>query len=152
MPAPRLLPDNDVLAALRRQGWTYDDIAAHYGVSRGAVYLRLKQAAGAVSPRPSYRDLLPWTVATRHASATPATMLRLYGRRRDGETFPKSAERKLRMLDRWLTDVEAADVVVCYRPDYPPNPASPVTGGFHYVRRRPEDGRGLVHVGECDHR
>lgn len=141
MPAPRLLPDNDVLAQLRTQGWSYDDIAAEYGVSRGAVHLRLKQVPGAVTKRPSYRHLLPWTVATRHASAHPANMLRLLGRRECGEPIP---DFKIRMLDKWLRDVRDAKVVVCYDPDYPPNPASPTSGGFYYSRRRKSDGTNIV--------
>jgi hypothetical protein len=43
-PAREKLPNVDVLTTLRDEGWTYDDIARQYGVSRGAVELRL--AAG----------------------------------------------------------------------------------------------------------
>lgn len=145
MPAPRLLPDNDVLASLRNQGWTYDDIAREYGVSRGAVYLRLKQAPGAVSPRARHADLIPWTVAVRHAQAVPARMLRLLGQRENGDSLPPV---KTRMLNKWLDEISDAGVVVCYHPQYPPNPASPDTGGFHYARKR----RGERYVrAVCDH-
>lgn len=37
------LPDRDALRQLRAEGWTYEDIAAHYGVTKGDVYLRLKR-------------------------------------------------------------------------------------------------------------
>jgi hypothetical protein len=40
-PARGKLPNVDVLTTLRDQGWTYDEIARQYGVSRGAVELRL---------------------------------------------------------------------------------------------------------------
>jgi hypothetical protein len=139
MPAPRLLPDNDVLAALRRQGWTYDDIARQYGVSRGAVYLRLKQAH-ATTTRARHAALIPWTVALRHAQAVPVRMLRLLGQRENGDTLSPA---KARMLDKWLIEVGEADVVICYEPEYPPNPASPENGGFYYSRRRAGE-RGLV--------
>lgn len=132
MAAPRLLPDNDVLVSLRRQGWTYDDIAREYGVSRGAVYLRLKQAQGAVSPRARHSALLPWTVAVRHAQAVPARMLRLLGQKQSGDSLPPV---KVKMLNGWLDELDDADVVVCYHPQYPANPASPDTGGFHYARK-----------------
>jgi DNA-directed RNA polymerase specialized sigma24 family protein len=39
--ASEKLPNVDVLSTLRDQGWTYDEIAREYGVSRGAVELRL---------------------------------------------------------------------------------------------------------------
>lgn len=140
MPAPRLLPDNEVLVQLRRQGWTYADIAREYGTTESAVYLRLRQAR-ATKARPTYKHLLPWTVKREHASAFPAQMLRLLGRMEKGE---KLAPVKERMLNKWLADIREADVVVCYQPDQPPNPASPVTGGFFYSRRRPEDGQSLI--------
>jgi hypothetical protein len=142
MPAPRLLPDNEVLAKLRAQGWSYDDIAGHYGVSRGAVYLRLRQV-NAVKDRPTYGHLIPWTVARKHTHAFPVQMLRLLGRKESGEPIP---DVKRRMLEKWLREMTEADVVVCYEPDYPPNPASPTVGGFYYSRRRPEDKIALVRV------
>ena len=140
MPAPKILPTSDVLVKLRQQGWTYDDIAAEYGVTKGAVYLALRQAK-AVKDRPRYDQLIPWTVKSEHASARPAMMLRLFGRREAGLEIPRP---KARMLDKWLAEVREADVVVDYAPDFPPNPASPVTGGWHYRRRIAEDGDGLI--------
>ncbi len=141
MPAQRLLPASDILYGLRRQGWSYDDIAAEYGVSKGAVYLQLRQAK-AVVKRPSYKHLIPWTVRLDHAHAHPVMMLRLLGRRQKGDdTIPGV---KARLLDKWLREVAEADVVLCYDPDYPPNPASPTSGGFYYSRRQPEDGESLT--------
>lgn len=146
MPAPRLLPDNDVLLKLRRQGWSYEDIAQEYGVTKGAVYLRLKQAK-ATTDRPDYSHLIPWTVRTEHAHARPAGMLRMLGRREAGLAIPPAKER---MLDRWLAEVKEANVVVDYDPDYPPNPANPKNGGWHYRRRKPEDGDSLVRKPEAE--
>lgn len=142
MPAPRLLPDNDVLKKLRAQGWTYEDIANEYGVTKGAVYLRLRQAK-ATHDRPDYSHLIPWTIRVEHAHARPAQMLRMLGRRENNLPIPPAKER---MLDRWLAEVKEADVVVDYDPDFPPNPANPKNGGWHYRRRKPEDGDGLIRM------
>ncbi len=144
MPAHRVLPDNDVLIRLRNQGWSYEDIAQEFGVTKGAVYLRLRQA-NATTERPSYAHLIPWTVKTEHAHGRPAQMLRLVGRKERGDEIP---EPKARMLAKWLREMREADCVVDYDPDYPPNPANPKNGGWHYRRRRPEDGESLVRTPE----
>lgn len=143
MPAPRLLPENEVLTELRRQGWTYANIAAKYGVSEQAVYMRLR-AANATRKTPGYKHLIPWRVKREHTFAFPAQMLRLLGRVEKGETLPPV---KQRMLDKWLREIKDADVVVSYDPEQPPNWASKV-GGFYYSRRRPEDGDSLIRVDE----
>ena len=145
MPAPRLLPDNDVLIMLRNKGLPYDEIAAMYGVTRGAVYLRLQQAH-AVKPRARHTDTLPWRVAMRHQHATPAKLLRDLGRLREGKPVPIHRRRR---VQNWTQDLKARGLVVCYRPDFGPNPASPRTGGFHYTRRRPGDHE-YIRL-ECDH-
>ncbi|MFB7185234.1 hypothetical protein ACFCZT_07920 [Streptomyces sp. NPDC056230] len=135
MPAARILPTSDVLRKHREAGWSYQRIADHYGVSKGAVYLQLRDA-GLAKARPSYKHLIPWTVRQEHAHAFPVLMLRTLGKRDAGGDVP---EVKLGMLNRWLDEIKAADVVVCYKRDMPPNPASPSTGGFYYSRRRPDD-------------
>lgn len=140
MPAPRRLPTSDVLLSLRNQGWTYEDIANEYGVTKGAVYLALRQAR-ATTTRPSHRHLIPWVVRSDHAHAKPVTMLRLLGRRERGDELPLP---KARMLDKWLRGMRDNELVVCYDPEMPPNPASPTVGGFYYSRRRKSDGDSLV--------
>lgn len=144
MPAPRQLPDTETLKSLRRQGWTYMDIANEYGVTKGAVYLQLQQGK-ATKARPNYKHLIPWTVRTDHAYAHPVMMLRLLGRRQNGDALP---EVKGRMLDKWLKEIREADVVVCYHPDMIPNAASPKTGGWYYSKRKPEDGDRLIRYTE----
>ncbi|MFF7234169.1 hypothetical protein [Streptomyces sioyaensis] len=119
---------------------TYEEIADKYGVTKGAVYLALRDA-GLAKKRPSYKHLIPWTVKSEHAHAHPVLMLRVLGKQEAGERVPTV---KKGMLDRWLAEIKAADVVVCYDREMPPNPASPSTGGFYYSRRRPEDGDSLV--------
>jgi hypothetical protein len=143
MPAPRQLPSSDVLRALRQKGKTYEEIAEMYGVTKGAVYWQLRDA-GLAKTRPDHSKFIPWKIKGDHAHAKPATMLRLHSRREQGDTIPPV---KARMLDKWLAELKAADVVVCYRRDMPPNPAS-YTGGFYYSKRRPQDGDSLIRVGE----
>ena len=146
MPAPRQLPDRDVLLKLRQQGWTYNDIAAEYGVTKGAVYWQL-QSANATKARPNYKHLIPWTVRSEHQHSHPAMMLRLLGRRQAEQDIPPVKER---MLDKWLRELEEAQVVVCYHPEMPPNPASPKSGGWYYATRKPSDGASLIRYNPDD--
>jgi transcriptional regulator with XRE-family HTH domain len=133
-----------VLRSLRAKGLTYEEIGEKYGVTKGAVYLQLRDAKIS-KPRPDHSKYIPWTVKTEHAQARPNGMLRLYSRREQGETLPAVKER---MLDKWLAEIKAADVVVCYHREQAPNPASPVTGGWYYSKRRPSDGDNLIRFEE----
>ncbi|MFF1776990.1 hypothetical protein [Streptomyces virginiae] len=120
---------------------TYEQIAAQYGVTKGAVYWQLS-AAGQTKQRPDHKRFIPWTVKAEHAHARPAMMLRLLSRQEAGdETIP---DVKVRMLGKWLKEVGEASVVVCYDRNMPPNPASPSTGGFYYSKRRPQDGDNII--------
>jgi hypothetical protein len=140
MPAPRKLPDNNVLLKMREQGMTYAEIAEEYGTTGGAVYWRLRDAGG-VQTRPDHSRYLPWKVKKDHSHARPAVLLRYLSRRDQGDVIP---EAKSRQVDKWLIEIKEADVVVCYDREMPPNPASPVTGGFYYSKRRPEDGDNVI--------
>jgi hypothetical protein len=140
MPAPRKLPDSGVLLKLREKGKTYAEIADEYGVTEGAVYWALRDAGG-VKKRADHSKYLPWKVQTDHAHARPAVLLRYLSSREQGKAIPDA---KHRQVDKWLEEIKAADVVVCYSRDMPPNPASPVTGGFYYSKRRPEDGEDII--------
>lgn len=160
MPAPRLLPDNAVLRQLRHEhaiSWcpirervgckgephSYNDIATAFGVTRGAVYLRLKDM-DEVKPRARYTELIPWRVSQEHIHAYPAMMLRLLSRRIQGLKNPANKDK---LLDRWLEDMREADTVVIYDPSIGPNQASQ-HGGWAYSRRRPEDGEFRPETGE----
>lgn len=140
MPAPRKLPDSSVLLKQRERGMTYTEIAAEYGVTEGAVYWALRDAGG-VKKRADHSKYLPWKVQTDHAHARPAVLLRYLSSREQGKPIPDA---KARQVDRWLAEMKEADVVVCYNRDMAPNPASPVTGGFYYSKRRPEDGDSII--------
>lgn len=144
MAAHAKLPDNEILVGLRRQGWTYADIGREYGVTDAAVYQRLRQAR-AVTPRASHKDLIPWTVKREHTFAFPVQMLRLLSRKTKGEVLSPVRER---MLNKWFNEVKDADVVIGYDPEMPPNPASPIVGGFYYSKRRESDGASIVRAAE----
>ncbi|MFF0481091.1 hypothetical protein [Streptomyces sp. NPDC004435] len=139
MPAPRRLPSSDILRSHRAKGLTYDEIAELYGVTKGAVYLQLRDSKQ-TSKRPDHKRFIPWVVRTEHSQARPATMLRYYSRREQGDEIPPVKER---MLDKWLAEIKEANVVVCYNRDQVPNPAS-ATGGWYYSKRRPSDGTSLI--------
>ncbi|MEV5079273.1 hypothetical protein AB0K74_10715 [Streptomyces sp. NPDC056159] len=145
MPAPRQLPSSDVLRKLRGQKKTYEEIAQMYGVTKGAVYWQLRDA-GVSKKRPDHSKYIPWTVKVEHAHAKPVLMLRLLSRREQGDKIPEVKER---MLDKWLKEIEAADVVVCYDREMPPNPASPNAGGFYYSKRRESDGDNRIRYEDC---
>lgn len=131
MPRAKRLPPNSELAAMRGGGKSVKEIAREYEVTERAVYLGLRKV-GAVKPTNHYRDLVPWRVKRDHDNAYPAQMLRLLGRRFAGEILNPTLERKLR---NWLKKLKDGDLVVTYRSDTPPNPASPV-GGFALVARK----------------
>jgi hypothetical protein len=131
VPRPRVLPPDEQLLKMREDK-TYDEIAGIYGVTKSAVAWRFK-AMGRTREQPSYKHIRPWRVRAEHEHAHPSLMLRLYGRREAGRDLTPAQER---MLDRWLQEVRAADVVIGYDPEFPPNPASPKTGGWFYVKRR----------------
>lgn len=147
MPAPRQLPDGETLLKHRLDGWSLQDIADHYGVTKGAVYLQLRQVPGAVTPRSTNKDLIPWRVKREHAHERPVENLRLLARVAKGQPVPAD---KLRRLNRWIDEMQIADAVIDYDPDYPavhpagtelagePNAASPKVGGWRYRHRDPE--------------
>jgi hypothetical protein len=141
MAAPRLLPDRTTLERLRRNGATYKAIAEQYGVSETAVYFQLKQAGIAKDRTVTHKGLIPWTVRGEHHHTHPALMLRTLSRRAQGL---ENAPERDAMLNKWLGEMKEANAVVCYDPDMGPNPASPVTGGWFYMKRRPSDGDSLI--------
>lgn len=139
MARPRALPEDAVLVELREHH-TYEEIATLFGVTKSAVAWRFR-AMGQTRTQQSYKHLRPWRVKAEHEHAHPSLMLRLYGRR---AAELELAVAQQRMLDRWLHELHAADAVVGYDPDFPPNPASPRSGGWFYVQRREGVDLGLI--------
>jgi hypothetical protein len=139
MVAPSKLPDVEVLIKLKNDH-SYQQIADMFGVHQSAVYQKLRNTR-AVKPRANHSELIPWYVSKKHDSARPVRMLRLLGRRQKGEELRKVPGQQ---LDKWLRELNEADVVVCYDPNYPPNPASELTGGFYYEPRTRDDGDNVI--------
>jgi hypothetical protein len=143
MPYPKSLPDSGTLAQLRRTQ-TIREIAETYGVTEVAVHYALHDAGltEAAAPR-----VMPWTLRAEHKQARPANMIRTWFRRERGDTdIPPY---KLRSLELWLEELEDLGVVVDYDPEAPPNPASPIHGGFIFVDRRKVANNGVFRLQEA---
>lgn len=125
MPAPRLLPSDQELARLVKQGLTHQQIVEWvfnnlgHRVSRSTVSVALSRA-GLSKEGMRYRDELPWKVRADHLTEYPARMLRLLGRRR--ADIEMTADEDAR-LDAWLDSLEERELVVAYSREY----------GFLYV-------------------
>lgn len=139
MPTPRLIPDSTELRRLVREGKTHADIAelvyerTGQRVTRGAVSAAISRA-GLSSPANRYTDHLPWRVKIEHSKHYAARMLRLLGRRDNGEEL---AEGDSNRLDAWLAKISAENVVVAYAPH--------TAEGFFYVPK-PRGHRGAVPI------
>lgn len=141
MPA-RILPPASELRQLVAQGMTHKEVAEHlsrqlgYPVSRSTVSSALHRSGDAARSK-KYQQEIPWTVKEEHATAYPARMLRLLGRRRAG--LGNSTEQDKR-LDSWLAKLREAGAVVVYFPDTqdgffivegsPDHPEIPVQSAF----------------------
>lgn len=139
MPTPRLIPDRTELRRLVREGKTHSDIAeivyerTGQRVTRGAVSAAISRA-GLSTPAHRYSDHLPWRVKIEHSKHYAARMLRLLGRRDNGEELSEGDNAR---LDAWVAKVEAERVVIAYAPD--------TEEGFFYVPR-PRGHRGSVPI------
>lgn len=116
MAAPRLLPSDQQLARLIRQGLTHQEIVdwvednLGHRVSRSTVSVALSRA-GLSKEGMRYREELPWKVKAEHLTEYPARMLRLLGRRR--ADIEMTADEDSR-LDAWLESLEEREIVVAY--------------------------------------
>ena len=128
MPTVRKLPDTATLRRLRSQGWTQKQIAETYGASESAVWKAL-QRAGYINPQPTYKDILPWDIAEAHKATAIMERFRSIVKQTKGAPLRPDEEQ---LLQRWLRDLEANELVVAYHPEAPANSASS-KGGFYYV-------------------
>lgn len=125
MPAPKVLPPDSELILLAEQGLTHAQIAQHISltsgtrISRSAVSVALKRA-GYAKPTARYSEALPWKVASEHANAYPARMLRLLAKGRRGARL---TEEEAKRLNSWLDELDESGAIVAYSPD----------AGFLYV-------------------
>lgn len=128
MAAPRLIPDATELRRLVASGKTHAEIAdlvyerTGQRVTRGAVSSAISRA-GLSSPANRYKDHLPWKVRIEHAKHYAARMLRLLGRRDQGDTLSEADSRR---LDAWLAKLEEENAIVAYAPH--------TEEGFFYVK------------------
>jgi len=113
------------------QGNSHQDIVQYVfdttgeRVSRTTVSAAISRA-GLSKPQSRYQETIPWRVKVEHIRDYPARMLRLLGRRMEGQVLnPTEANR----LDSWLQQLLEDDAVVVYDPQ----------SGFGYASRRPED-------------
>ncbi len=123
MPRPKTLPDTAELVRLRDGGMSYAEIAEQFGVTKGAVFLRFRNA-GETGPAKRY-DVIPWRVAQEHDKAHPLTMLRLWARAQGGDLTDAQRGR----AERWAADLRQRDLVIHYDRQH----------GFAYVPRREAD-------------
>ncbi|MGZ4659648.1 MAG: helix-turn-helix domain-containing protein [Arthrobacter sp.] len=128
MPAIRKLPDSTTLRRLRAQGHTQKEIADAYGASESAVWKAL-QRAGYIDPVMTYKDILPWDIDEAHKATAVMERFRSIVKQKKGTPLRPEEET---LLNRWLADLAANDLVVNYHPEAPANAAS-LKGGFYYV-------------------
>jgi hypothetical protein len=134
MPTVRKLPDSTTLRRLRAQGQTQKEIAQAYGASESAVW-KAMQRAGYINPMMTYKDILPWEIDEAHKAT--AIMERFRSIVKQRKKVPLRPDEEA-LLNRWLKDLEANELVVNYHPDAPPNSAS-TKGGFYYVPKGADD-------------
>jgi hypothetical protein len=110
-------------------GMSYDEIAEALTeatgrpVSRRSVSLALSIAEVTKRTGRRYRYCVPWRVREKHSTEYPVRMLRLLGRRLDGNIVDDSTEER---LDQWLEMLWREHVVVAYCPEH-------LFRGFHYI-------------------
>lgn len=134
MPAVRKLPDSTTLRRLRSQGWRLKDIADTYDVTEAAVWKALERA-GYTVPQPTVQDIIPWDVADEHKATAIMERFRSIVKQQKGAQLRPEEEH---LLNRWLHELTANNVVVDYHPEAPPNAASR-KGGFYYTERTDQD-------------
>jgi hypothetical protein len=134
MPTVRKLPDTTTLRRLRGQGWTQKQIAETYGASESAVWKALMRA-GYIEPQVTYKDILPWEIDEAHKATAIMERFRSIVKKKKGAALRPDEEL---LLNRWLKDLEANELVVAYHPEAPANSAS-TKGGFYYVPKTADD-------------
>lgn len=124
MPRPKTLPETAELVRLHDGGMSYADIAERFGVTKGAVYLRMRKA-GETTAAKRY-DVIPWRVAEEHDKAHPLAMLRLWARAEAGGELTDAQRGR---AERWAADLQRRNLVLHYDRQH----------GFGYVPRRDVD-------------
>lgn len=127
VPPTRVVPDATELRRLTAAGLTHQDIADRVyettgqPVTRGAISSAISRA-GLSAPGKRYDRTVPWRVKIQHSKHYAARMLRLLGRRLDGQELHESDAAR---LDSWLAKLDAENSIVVYCPE--------TEDGFHYM-------------------
>jgi hypothetical protein len=128
----RIIPvSDDKVAELLRSGRTATDLANEWGVKPQTV--RKAGRAGGYSPGYDTITVLPVRVMGPRAFAPAARGLRGWATVRNGGQL---AERDATRFETWKQTRDKTNTVVEFSENYPPNPASPTHGGWHYEKRR----------------
>lgn len=131
MGRPRYLPSDRELQRLLDQGYSHADIVQYVfdttgeRVSRTSVSAAISRA-GLSKPQSRFQETIPWRVKVEHIRDYPARMLRLLGRRREGQPLNETENKR---LDSWLAQLASDNAVVVYDPEQ----------GFGYADRAEDD-------------
>lgn len=131
----QMVPDHTQMRRYLDRGLTQQQIVAAWEedtgvrVSRSAIAMAINRyGLSSANHRPRYEDTLPWKVKKEHANHYDARMLRLEGRRREGNPM---TDRELHMLNQWKELLHTRGAVIAYEPD--------TEQGFFWLQRQPGD-------------
>lgn len=138
----RVIPvSDDKVASLLESGRTATELAKEWGVQAQTV--RKAGNAGGWNPGTgSTTVVLPIRKPGPRAYAPAARNLRALERLRKDGSLPEADQIR---LNNWLDERHATNTVVEYAEDWPPNPASPTHGGWHYAPRRSDTPEGVYY-------
>lgn len=115
----RVVPDKNTFERWLEEGLTHEQMAdrvfADTGerVTRSAISQAI-QRYGLAKEGKRYPTTIPWKVKVPHSRAYQLRMLRLLGRRLEGDDLN---EVESKMLDRWLEQMTAKGLIVAYDPN-----------------------------------
>lgn len=141
MAPPTMVPDKATLERwINEEGLTHQECADRLYDEEGVRVTRTVISAAAVryglaKEGSRYREEIPWRVKVLHAKAYPVRMLRLLGRRRDGQELNAT---EASALDRWLEALEQSRSIVAYDPES--------DAGFVYIDKKHKDNRGAAPI------
>ncbi len=138
MAKPRIIPSDRELEKLVNKGHTHQEIAdiiskeTGHPIARSTVSAALSRAG--LTDRVRYEETIPWSpIRVEHNYHYALSMLRLLARRNEGDVLD---DEKNGRLDSWITKLENNNAVIVYVPES--------EKGFHYVERKPSDGKSLT--------
>lgn len=133
MAPPKYTPDKTTFQAWLAEGLTHQQMADRvfeqtgHRVTRAAISVAL-MSYGMTTPKPRYKDTIPWRVRTIHGKTYPVRMLRLLGKRRMSLDLTADDNRR---LDTWLGELRTQQLIVAYDPDS--------DQGCHYIEAQHKD-------------